>query len=64
MKKIWIVTRLENQYDQFGEYFEGVFETEDLCISPNGHWGRANSENTWYHKRHVELNAITHIEDD
>ena len=67
MKSIWILTREENQYDQYGEYFEAVYSlkpthqqltevgipTNHLRHVLNG-GGRVNDENTWYHlKEHI-----------
>lgn len=41
MKKVWILTRAENQYDQYGEYFEAVWtekptRSELLIFFTNG----------------------------
>ena len=57
-KKMWIVLRYENQYDQCGGYFTGVFGSEFACRSPNGHFGRIGSENTWYEIAKVEMGKL------
>ena len=54
---MWIVLRYENDYDQYGGYFVSVHPTEDECVSPNGHFGRLDYENTWYVKLRAELNT-------
>lgn len=64
MTKVWILTREENQYDQYGEYFENVWlhkpTEEELLEIGVTHLGRkfysAHSyDNTWYNL--VELDV-------
>ena len=64
--KLYIITREENQYDQFGEYFVAAFTTEptdkqreDLGIN---HYGRKNDENTWYNLHVVEEGQLFPID--
>lgn len=61
MRSVWILTREENQYDQYGEYFDAVFfkfpSKEDLLktglpasvvehVLTKG--GRIGREDTWW----------------
>ena len=56
---MWVVLRFENQYDQYGAYFVGIFETEEACQSPIGYFGRKSSkDNTWYERRQIEINQL------
>jgi len=63
IKSVWILTREENQYDQFGEYFVAVFfekPTVDQIMKEadcdevyakhilNGGGRTQRYENTWY----------------
>ena len=66
--KVWVLTREENQYDQYGEYFEAVFsqkpDAEQLenytdcpviaqhVLASGG--GRISTENTWYFLREID----------
>jgi len=66
--KVWVLTREENQYDQYGEYFDAVFskkptveqvtehvgskEIAEHVLSSGG--GRISYEDTWYFLREVE----------
>lgn len=49
---MWILTREENQYDQYGEYFVYAWnhEPSDAELAHYGatHLGRKNEEETWY----------------
>ena len=46
--KLYVVLRFENQHDQFGGYFHGIFTSLSAAKSPNGYFGRKDSEYTWY----------------
>ena len=66
--KVWVLTREENQYDQYGEYYCVVFskkptiqqlmehvggkKTAEHVLSSGG--GRISYEDTWYFLREVE----------
>lgn len=50
---MWVVLRFENNYDQYGGYFVGVYNEEEHCVSPNGHFGRQSFENVWYTKQEI-----------
>jgi hypothetical protein len=58
--KLWIVTREENQYDQYGEYFVAAFtyRPSDSDLRFIAAWpatGRSiNMEDTWFNLREVE----------
>ena len=60
---MWVVLRFENQYNQFGGYFVGIFESEEDAESPNGHFGRENFENTWHELVNVKTGVIYKEED-
>ena len=45
---MYVLLRFENQYNQHGGYFCGVFDDHEECESPNGHFGRKGDEETWY----------------
>lgn len=67
--KVWILTREENQYDQYGEYYVAAFETKPthqqltdhgverkfLRHTLNGGGRTAQYEDTWFHLREEEL---------
>ena len=65
--KVWVLTREENQYDQFGEYFDAVFSTKPSVEQVMTHvggkktaehvlmgGGRMSDEDTWYFLREVD----------
>lgn len=63
---MWVITRLENAYDQYGDYLEYVFdhkpskeELEQLGFQDPEHLlnggGRKGVEETWYYL--TELNS-------
>ena len=65
--KIWVLTREENQYDQFGEYFDAVFSKKPTVEQVMEHvgskktaehvlgsGGRISDEDTWYFLREVD----------
>lgn len=66
--KVWVLTREENQYDQYGEYFDAVFSKKPTIQQLMTHvddtkiaarllekgGGRENDEHTWYFLREVE----------
>lgn len=65
--KVWVLTREENQYDQFGEYFDAVFSTKPTVEQVTEHvgskeiaehvlrsGGRISDEHTWYFLREVD----------
>lgn len=54
---MYVVVRIENQYDQFGSYFVGVYDVESACVSPNNHFGRQNNEDIWYEKHPINWNT-------
>ena len=60
-RKMWVVLRFSNSYNQSGGYFSGVFDCENDCSSPTGHFGRREQESTWYLKRPVDV-GITYKE--
>lgn len=37
--KVWVLTREENQYDQYGEYFDAVFSTKPTVEQVMEHVG-------------------------
>ncbi len=66
MKTLWVITREENQYDQYGEYFVAAFSekpTLDNLIRLFGDiilakhilkgGGRMILEDTWYNLKRV-----------
>ena len=46
--KLYVVLRFENEYDQFGGYFHGVYTSLSAAVSPNGYFGRKEDDQTWY----------------
>ena len=60
--KLYIVTREENQYDQYGEYFVAAFTKkptkEQLTNLGVDHYERKDLENTWYNLRTIEEGDI------
>ena len=65
--KVWVLTREENQYDQFGEYFDAVFSkkptveqvmehvgSKKIAEHVLGSGGRISDEDTWYFLREVD----------
>ena len=66
--KVWVLTREENQYDQYGEYFDAVFskkpnkkqlmthvdDTKIVTRLLEKGGGRENDEQTWYFLREVD----------
>lgn len=70
MEKIWIVTRCENQFDQYGDYFVSAFDhkpTVDEIRTLLGRTfsieyaeylltggGRRGHENTWYYLTEIK----------
>lgn len=66
--KVWVLTSEVNDYNQCGEYFDGVFsakptvkmlaekcvgaETAEYLIVTGG--GRRKSEDSWYYLREVD----------
>jgi hypothetical protein len=68
MSSVWILTREENQYDQYGEYFDAVFfkfpsKVQLMCNGVPPHsvehvlagGGRQGVENTWWNlQEHFE----------
>ena len=46
--KLYVVLRFENEYDQFGGYFHGVYNSLSSAASPNGYFGRKEGDQTWY----------------
>ena len=66
--KVWVLTREENQYDQFGEYFDAVFSKKPTIRQLMPHvgdsktiaehvlrsGGRMSDEDTWYFLREVD----------
>lgn len=58
--KVWVLTREENQYDQYGVYFEHVWlhepTAEELLKYNCTHLGRENYEDTWYNLEHINAN--------
>ena len=55
--RLFIVTREENEYDQYGEYFEGVFSSREKALESVDHLGRVNFENTWYNLTEYTLDS-------
>jgi hypothetical protein len=53
----FIITREENDYDQWGEYFVAWFSKkptkEQLRALKIDHFGRKKEEQTWYNLRQV-----------
>jgi hypothetical protein len=65
MSSVWVLTREENQYDQYGEYFDAIFfkfPSKEQLISSGvpshsvdhvlAGGGRQGVENTWWHLEH------------
>lgn len=56
--KLYIITREENEYDQYGEYFVAAFTKRPSIKQREGlqvfHYGRKKNEDTWYNLRVVE----------
>lgn len=61
--EVKIILRFENDYHQHGAYFVGVVELLKGPISPNGHFGRLNNENTWYECVTVEVGTNYSLDD-
>ena len=54
--KLYVVLRFENEYDQFGGYFHGVFNSPSAVVSPNGYFGRKEGDQTWYNVVDISAN--------
>ena len=67
--KVWVLTREENQYDQYGEYFDAVFSKKPTVRQLMPHvgdskttaehvlssgGGRISDEDTWYFLREID----------
>ena len=59
-KKVWVLTREENLYDQCGEYFVHVWThrptEKELLAYDCTHLGREKSEDTWYNLEEINAN--------
>lgn len=68
--KIWVLTEEYNEYDQYGEYFLEVFtniphlnylkqtynmSTEEAKHVQKGGGRRKDTEQHWFHLRHVDV---------
>ncbi len=68
--KVWVLTYGANEYDQHGEYFEGVYEqrpTREQLMEADGMTavyaerlaagvsGRRGTDDFWWHLREVEV---------
>jgi len=55
---IYVITREENQYDQYGEYFVAAFlkrpSIEQRLALGIEHYKRLKNENTWYNLRKLK----------
>ena len=54
--KLYVVLRFENEYDQFGGYFHGVYTSLSAAVSPNGYFGRKEGDQTWYSLTQISPN--------
>ena len=54
--KLYVVLRFVNEYDQFGGYFHGVFNSLSAAVSPNGYFGRKEGDQTWYSVSDISAN--------
>jgi len=66
--KLFIITREENQYDQFGEYFVAAFTVMPTIEQLNklgidSICGRLEDEETWYNLRVIEEGEQLEVED-
>ena len=59
---VWVVTREENEYDQFGEYFYTVFDhkpsSDELLSIGVTHLGRKEFEGTWFNLHKLEYGEV------
>ena len=54
--KLYVVLRFVNEYDQFGGYFHGVYNSLSAAVSPNGYFGRKEGDQTWYAVSDISAN--------
>lgn len=63
-KTKWILLEYYNQYDQYGGYFAGVFNSlKDLKKSVD-HLGRVDCEETWYEAKEYTIGVVIENEED
>ena len=55
-KKLYILLKYFNQYDQEGGYFAGVFDSYEKARNSVHHIGRKDSEFGWYQIKEVDIN--------
>ena len=62
-KKIWILTKEVNAYDQYGAYFEAAFEEKPDVKTLAKFFYKESKGSTEYHDPMGALNFLLHIVD-
>jgi hypothetical protein len=62
-----ILLRSHNEYDQFGGYFAGIYESEAMALEAIGgvgftQFGRSKWEYTWYDVIPLDMNSVDYLE--
>ena len=60
---LYVLLREHNAYDQFGEYYCGVYSSYEKAAQQIDHMGRVNDEDYWYSIKQVLLDAPKEEED-
>lgn len=55
---MWVLLEYYNEYDQYGGYFAGVFDSYEQALNSVDHIGRRNYEYVWYEIRQYEKNVV------